>query len=312
MRLVKVQVGPLAASDADAVSLSQVPSGAGAIVLDGTLASDYSANRLATAQAVAAAGDLTLTAAAGNLGGRSVVIVSAGDDSSITFTVKGLDMNGAYLQETLTGANTSRVATRGLFLKVTAISASDAAAGNVSAGVNGLLATMDNPRRLLLTTSADDTGDTFTITGTDWNGNVISETLAGVNNTTAFTEYDYKTITSIWTSGATAGTIQFGTNGIASSRPIFLDRYALAPTSLQVDASGTVNFTVQQSLDDPNDVGFTNVDWINHPDTALAAATATAQGNYAYVPTVTRVTLNSQTNPGFITFSVLQASGTPV
>ena len=311
MRLVTVQVGPLAASDDDAVSLSQVPSGAHAIVIDGTYASDYSATRIAASQAVGSATDLTLTAAATNLGGRSVVIVCAGN-SGVNFTVKGTDINGAYLSETLTGANTSRVATRGLFQTVTAISSSGAATGNVSAGVNGLLATMDTARRLLLTTSADDTGDTFTITGTDWNGTVVSESLTGVNNTTTYTVNDYKTITSIWTTGASAGTVKFGTNGIASSRPIFLDRYALAPTSLQVTVSGTANFTVQQSVQDPTSVGYANVSWVSHPDTGLAAATATAQGNYAYIPTVTRILLNSQTNPGYVIYNVLQASGTPV
>jgi hypothetical protein len=276
------------------------------------LASDYSADRIATSQAVGGAVDLTLNAAAGNLGGRSVVIVCAGNSSGVTFTIKGTDINGAYAQEALTGINTSRAATRTLFLTVTAISASGAATGNVSAGVNGLVATMDTPRRLLLTTTADDTGDTFTITGTNWNDDIVTETLAGVNNTTTFTEYDYKTITSIWTSGASAGTVTFGTNGVASSRPIFLDRYALAPTALQVDVSGTANYTVQQSLNDPNDVGYTNVNWFSHPDSALVAVAAGAQGNYAYIPTVTRITLNSQTNPGFVTYSVLQASGTPV
>ena len=311
MRLISVTVGPLAAPDDDAVSLSQVPSGAGAIVIDGTYAADYSATRIAASQAVGSATDLTLTTAATNLGGRSVVIVCAGN-SGVNFTVKGTDINGAYLSETLTGANTSRVATRGLFMTVTAISSSGAATGNVSAGVNGLLATMDTPRRLLLTTSADDTGDTFTITGTDWNDRPVTETLTGVNNSTAYTVRDYKTITSIWTSGASSGTVKFGTNGIASSRPISLDRFALAPTLLQVTVSGTVNFTVQQSLQDPNAVGYASVNWVNHPDSGVAAATATAQANYAYIPTVTRITLNSQTNPGYVIYNVLQASGTPV
>lgn len=307
MRLTTVQVGPLAASDDDAVSISQVPSGAGAIVIDGAYSSGYSATLLAASQARGSAGDLTLTAAAGNIGGRSVVIACAGNSSGITFAVKGTDINGAYLAETLTGANTSRVATRGLFATVTAITASGAATGNVSAGVNGI-ATMDKPRRLLLTTSADDTGDTFTIAGTDWNGNPVTETLAGVNNTTTATKYDYQTITSIWTSGASSGTVKFGTNGVGSSRPIFHDGYAHGPTALQVDASGTVNFTVESTLDDIGVVGFANVNWVANPAAALTNATATAQGTYTSVPVATRIVLNSGT--GSCQLNVLQASGT--
>jgi len=309
MRLTRVQVGPLTAASANAVSVSQVPPGAHAIVIDGTLATGYSANSIATAQPVGGAVDLTLTARATNLGGRSVVVVAAGN-SGANFTVKGTDVNGAYLQETLTGPNTSRVATRGLFNTVTAVSSSGAATGNISVGVNGLLATMDTPRRLLLTTTADDTGDTFTITGTDWNNTPISETLTGVNNSTAFTVRDYKTITSIWTSGATSGTVTFGTNGVASSRPIFFDGYALAPTALQATVSGTVNYTVQQTLDNPNDVGYTSITWVNYPDSSMTSSTATAQGSYANLPTCARITVNSHTNPGFVVLTVLQASGT--
>lgn len=313
MRLTTAQVGPLTASDDDGVSLSQTCPSASALVIDGAFASDYSVNRIATAQAVAGAGDLTLNTAATNLGGRSVVIASAGNDTGITFTVKGVGTDGvSYASETVTGSNTSRVATRTLFMKVTAISASGAAAGNVSAGVNGILATLDTARRVLLTSSGNDSAKTFTVYGTDWNGTPISEVVTGANATTTFSTLDFATITAVWPSASTAGTIKVGTNGVASSRPIFLDRYALAPTSLQVDVSGTANYTVQQTLDDANSVGYVNVNWVNHPDSGVVAVAATAQANYAYIPTATRVTLNSQTNPGFVVFTVLQASGTPV
>lgn len=304
MRLTTVTVGPLATAGDTKVCLSQKTPSANALVLDGALATGYSATSIAAAQAVAGAGDLTLTTAATNLGGRSVVIVSTGDDTGITFTVKGIGPDGvSYQSEEVTGANISRVATKALFNKVTAITASGAAAGNVSAGTNGLVATLDVPRRVLLTTVADETGITFTITGTDWNGNTITETIAGVNNTTAYTTLDFKTVKSIYPSAASTDAIKFGTNGIASSRPIFLDGYSFAPTSLQVIKSGTVNFTVQQSLDNPV---LGSVTWVNHPDTALVGATGNVQGNYAYVPTVTRVLLNSGT--GSITYSVLQAA----
>jgi hypothetical protein len=104
---------------------------------------------------------------------------------------------------------------------------------------------------------------------------------------------------------------------VASCRPIFLDSYGFAPTSLQVNVSGTVNYTVQQTLDNPTDPNwltatgattgsFANVVWINHPDSNLVAATASVQGNYAYVPAFTRVTLNS--GSGSVVLSVIQAA----
>ena len=196
-----------------------------------------------------------------------------------------------------------------------ALSQTPSGAGNLT--INGSLAsggvaTLDTPRRVLFTPAgAEATNSTvWTVYGTDWNNNSVSETVAGVNNpSTVYTVYDYKTVTRIAVNKAQAGAVTVGTNGVASSRPIFLDTFAPAPTSIQVTAAGTVNYTVQQSLDDPNDVGYVNVTWVNHPDSALVAATGTAQGNYAYLPRVVRVTLNSETAGAgnSVTMTVIQA-----
>lgn len=325
MRLTKVQVGPLATSGATKIGLSQKPNGAFALALDGTTATGYSATNIANTQAGTGGGSFTLngTLAVGSpavaqIGGKAVVILSSGNDSGITFTVKGTQSVGsglggvAYAQETVSGTNASRTVTRTKFLTVTAITMSSAAAANVSAGTNGTVA-LDTPRRVLFTPGGNDATVTWTVFGTDWNGEIISEIVTGVANpTTVYTNYDFATISAIWASAASASTLTVGTNGVASSRPIFLDRYALAPTSLEVDVTGTVNYTVQQSLNDPNDVGYTSVNWVSHPDPAFVNSTATAQSEYGYIPTVTRILLNSETaGTGHqVVYYVLQASGT--
>lgn len=89
--------------------------------------------------------------------------------------------------------------------------------------------------------------------------------------------------------------------GAGSSVAIPLDFYGRSEISLQVVVSGTVNFTVQQTLDDPA----ASPTWFAHPDTALAAATASAQGNYAYIPRAVRLTVNS--GAGSATLTILQA-----
>ena len=306
MRLTTATVGALAAASATNIGASQIVAAAKAVVIDGTLSTGYSATSLAAAQAVAGAGDLTLTTAATNLGGRSVVVLSAGNDSGITFTVKGIGADGvSYASEVLTGANASRVATRTLFSRVTAITASGAAAANVSAGTHGLVATLDKPRRILFTSAGNDSGITFTVYGTDWNGQPISETLTGGNTAAVYTVYDYATVTAIWPSGATASTLTVGTNGVASSRPIILDEYAFAPTGIQVDVTGTVNYTVQSAFEDPNVVGYSSMTWVDSADTAVVAATATKQSSFAYAPKATRLTINSGT--GSVQFHVLQS-----
>ena len=182
------------------------------------------------------------------------------------------------------------------------------AAGNLTLTSTPFVLT--TPQRILFTPAGAEAtnGTVWTISGTDWNGNGVTEVVNGVNNpATAQSVYDYSTITQIAVNKAQAAAVTVGTNGVGSSRPIFLDTFAPAPTALQITVSGTVNATVQQSLDDPNSIvgGYAAVTWVNHPDTNLVALTSPVQGNYAYQPRIVRVLLNSGT--GSVTLTVIQA-----
>lgn len=119
-----VSLGTPAVADADGIATAQAVAGAGNLTLDG---------------AVASGGVATLTPA------RNVTILSAGDDSGITFTVTGTDFFGETLVETITGANAGTASGAKAFATVTQIAASGAAAGNVSAGFGDVLGL---PRRI--------------------------------------------------------------------------------------------------------------------------------------------------------------------
>lgn len=187
-----------------------------------------------------------------------------------------------------------------------AASQTPSTAGNLTLTVSPFVQT--SAQRLLFTPAGAEgtNGTTWTITGTDWNGNQVTEVVAGVNNpATAQSVYDYSSVISIAVNKGQAGAVTVGTNGVGSSRPIFLDTFAPAPTAIQIDVTGTANYTVQSSLDDPNVVGYTNVVWVNSQDTNVVAASSTQQSNFAYLPTVVRVLLNS--GSGSVTLTVNQA-----
>lgn len=106
---------------------------------------DKDPDGLAKAQAVAGAGDLTLdgdlivggTWTTSDTLARKITILSAGDDTLVTFTVTGTDVNNVAQTDAITGVN-NNTATGALYFKtVSAITASGAAAGNVSAGFAG-------------------------------------------------------------------------------------------------------------------------------------------------------------------------------
>ena len=164
---------------------------------------------------------------------------------------------------------------------------------------SGGVATLDTPRRVLITTTANESSRTFTITGTNWSGQAISEVITGPNISTGQSVLDYATVTSIRISGNAAGALTVGTNGVASSPWVHLDEWALPTVAIQCNATGTVNYTVQQTLDSPNSTtastSVSTMNWLNHSDSNLVNATSTVQGTYTVAPVFARVLLNSGT-----------------
>ena len=175
--------------------------------------------------------------------------------------------------------------------------------------VSGGVAQLGAPRRVLITTTDDETGVTFTVTGTNRAGDVLSEDLAGVNNTTTYTALDFFTVTSVTNSTTLTGNVTIGTNGVGGSPWVMLDPWALPAVAVQLNVSGTVNYTLQQSLDDPNDptnpTTAASMTWIDSADTAVVAATTAQQTNYAFTPRYVRVLLNS--GAGSATATIIQS-----
>jgi len=169
--------------------------------------------------------------------------------------------------------------------------------------VSGGVATLDKPRRILFTTtSASDNGKVVTLVGTDVNGSPITELLTLVNAnlvTTAYTNLDFATVKSITINSAAAAAMTVGTNTIASSMWVRFDDWAMPQTSIQATVSGTVNYTVEQTLQDPNSptnpIAPYQVSWVNISDPNMVSSTTTAQSNYSSTPMFARVTLSNGT-----------------
>jgi VCBS repeat-containing protein len=103
------------ALDADSISQSQTPSGAGNLTINGAKASG---------------GVATFNSA------RQVTITSAGDDQARTFIITGTDVNGFTITEAVTGVDTAAATSTKHFKTVTQIAVDDATDGAVTAGMN--------------------------------------------------------------------------------------------------------------------------------------------------------------------------------
>jgi len=104
-------------------------------------------NGLSTAATIGSATTLTLNGAliadsvytTGTNIGQIITILSAADDTGVTFTTVGTDANGDALTEVITGVNNATASSTGYFQTVTSITTDGATTGNVSAGVLGAI-----------------------------------------------------------------------------------------------------------------------------------------------------------------------------
>lgn len=138
---------------------------------------------------------------------------------------------------------------------VGAVAASQTTAGAGNLLINGTLAsggvaTLDTQRTVGLTSAGNLSAVNFTITGTDQQGRVISEVLAGPNAATVSSVLNYKTVTSIAVSAAVGSAVTADTVATGASQEIPPDIYVNNfNVTLATEVTGTVNYTVQFTLD---------------------------------------------------------------
>ena len=143
---------------------------------------------------------------------NSFITITSDAATDGTFKITGTDVYGNALEETIaafTGGATAQ--TTNIFATVTSVipSAVDADA-NVKVGV---LNTIANQSALVTITSSasDESGKTFTVTGTDMSGNALTEVITGPEaNKTVTGRQIFKTIHTVVNSAATTGAITIG------------------------------------------------------------------------------------------------------
>ena len=118
--------------------------------------------------------------------------------------------------------------------------------------VSGGVATLSAAHILTLACTSNETGETWTVYGTDADGNSISEAVAGVNNTSTNTTKYFKTVTQITvTAAATGMTVgHTSTNGcVSQSIKLSPPRHGKKVSwQVNIPTGGTATYTVQHTL----------------------------------------------------------------
>lgn len=196
-------------------------------------------------------------------------------------------MRANYLSKTLATASATAIAT----------AQAVAGAGNLTldgATVAAGIATLDTPRRVLITSAGNDAGITFTVYGTTNGTYSVSETVTGAAIGTVATQRDFLTIARVAASGAAAANVSVGTNTVGSSPWILVSNYS-DPVSqgIAVVVTGTVNYSVEYTYDNFIDTTVPAAIPVVFTDPVLAAETTTGDTNFDTPFTGWRVTINS-------------------
>ncbi len=168
--------------------------------------------------------------------------------------------------------------------------------------VSGGAAALDYARRLAIVSDANDSGITFTVVGTDADGYALTEVITGPNATTVESTEYFKTVTSVTSSGAGAGNITVGTVDEIATQTIPIKWRSPYAAHIDVNVTGTINFTVQQTFDDvlrsglPPRSATQNSLW--QSISALAAKTADTESTATIGATGLRLVVNSYSSGG--------------
>lgn len=212
-------------------------------------------------------------------------------------------MNPLYFSKTLSAGSANAIA-----LSQTPLGASNLTLNGAS--VSGGVATFAAQRQVSIAGNGNDSGITYTVYGSADGIPTLQETVTGGNASpyAVATTQSFKTVTRIAVSGATAAAVTAGTNGVGST-PWKIVNWHVTPINigLAVLVTGTVNYTVEYTYEDPSGT-YPNPSGAfptPFPVSALASKSTALDSNIIIPVAAIRLTINSGT--GTAQLVVLQA-----
>ena len=107
---------------------------------------------------------------------------------------------------------------------------------------SGGAVTFDDPRNITILSAGDDSGISFTVTGTDETATAVTESITGANAGTATGSTFFTTISQIAAVGNPAGNVSAG-SGVSIAAPIFRGRLRLRGLyAVNTGTAGTITF----------------------------------------------------------------------
>jgi flagellar capping protein FliD len=239
-------------TDADNVGASQSGTANTALNLNGSSVTTTDPDGIVDAETLENAGNFTLDGAQTSSGSASdlnsfITIASPNNNSSVTFTITGTDIDGSAQTETITGVNNNTITSTKIFKTVTQV-ASSASASAINVGSLAAYVDLAGKRPTIISAGGNESSLTFTVVGTDLSGNAQTELITGpAANGTVLGAKTFKTITSITPSANTTGNISMGFTGAGITTTGVTGSATLDSVAMSADVTNNI-FSIGSGL----------------------------------------------------------------
>ena len=234
-------------SDDDGIAVSQSGTASTALTINGASAVNIDPDGLVANGSRSGSGILSISGslssqASSGLNGF-VSVASGSDNSSVTFTISGTNVDGTTINETVTGVNNNSVSTTNIFATVTGIQTNGTVSGVNIGNIPAIVAT-SGTRATITSAGGNESSNSFTIIGTDLSGIAQTEVITGpaINGTSSGLK-TFKTITSITPTSNTASAIKVGATTVGITTAGVTGSATLNSVSMSADPSNST-FTI--------------------------------------------------------------------
>ena len=272
--------------DRDGICAAQTTSGATALTLNGALGVDFQAR-----------------------GGVYVLIYAGSDNTGVVFNVVGEDKDRNRTTEAITGPDAGLIVLGSTkFYHITSVTPDGAITDNAEVGTNGY-ATFATPQHVAQYSAGDDTGDTYTVYGEDRYDNEVTDAITGVSAGTSTTQdQNFARVDRIASSGASAGAVESGTDGLCESGWFILNYRG---PDFNVGLFGSVTgatqaYTLQYTGTNVLASGFVENDAVVISDGTMTAKTVAFDHNFVNPPVACRLAITTA-GTGSSILNIIQA-----
>lgn len=157
--------------------------------------------------------------------------------------------------------------------------------------------TLTTAQHVTVTTSSNETGQSFTVVGTDRYGKAMTEVLAGPNATVVAGTKNFASVTSI-TGTADATGVTAGVNGTCESGWYVLNYRGLdfnVGFGVDLGTSANLTYAVQHTFNNLFVDGFLEDDAAVYTNATVTGETTNQYGNYTNPPSAVRLAITAHT-----------------